>query len=193
MLPEEKLLRLIRKDARRQGGDLPGSVPVKKPASGAVKRTYVSLLNIRSAVTALFVLSCGYLLWEVVYSFTGLNSADSISFSPAGDSGRELFTVPDVKPVRYYLDGMSGRQVFKVSTGGAGESPVGIAGSDSIRDFSLVGIISGERPQAIIQDNKTQKTYYLNKGQTIAEYMVEDILPDKVILNTGGQRYELFL
>jgi hypothetical protein len=193
MLPEEKLLKLIRKDVQQQNAGASASVSRKKPVFGSLRRAYGFLLNIRVAVIFLFVVSSAYFMAEVIYSFVGLKKISAGFVPPEKLGGTGAPALPDIKPCQYYLDGIAGRQVFKIAYAGNTEPSLSAAGSESIRDFSLVGIISGDNPQAIIQENKTQKTYYLNKGQAIAEYTVEDVLPDKVILNAGGQRYELFL
>lgn len=63
----------------------------------------------------------------------------------------------------------------------------------SIQDLSLMGIISGDNPQAAIQDKKTQKVYYVSKGESVADFLIEDIQDGKIILGYKGQRYELRL
>ncbi len=67
------------------------------------------------------------------------------------------------------------------------------AGSDVLKSYTLKGIIAGENPQAIIEDVKNQKTYFLNKGQTLNNIQVEDILKDSVIVSIDGQKFELVL
>ncbi|MDD2702654.1 MAG: hypothetical protein PHC33_01430 [Candidatus Omnitrophica bacterium] len=192
MLPEEKLLKLIRKDSKQQSGGDAAPVSRIKPVFVFLSRVHAPVLSVRFAVMFLFVLSCVYFLSEVIYPFVGLQKINA-AFDPPDNGDPGAPALPDLKPFQYYLDGIANRQVFKVSCAGNPESFVSTLGPESIRDFSLVGIISGDNPQAIIQDNKTQKTYYLNKGQSIAEYTIEEVLSDKVILNAGGQRYEFFL
>ena len=193
MLPEEKLLKLIRKDAHRRDATVSAPASQKNFVFGSFRRASVSLLNVRFAVMFLFVVSSLYFMSEMIYPFVGLRKISVVFFPADKDGGRGSSALPEIKPFRYYLDGIANRQVFKIAYAGNTESFTNAAGSGSLRDFSLVGIISGDNPQAIMQENKTQKTYYLNKGQAIAEYTIEDVLPDKVILNAGGRRYELFL
>ena len=54
--------------------------------------------------------------------------------------------------------------------------------------IGLVGIITGDKPQAIIEDKKAQKTYYMSKGQSFDGYVVEEIYDDKVIINYEGRK-----
>ncbi|MCA9401629.1 MAG: hypothetical protein KC713_08375, partial [Candidatus Omnitrophica bacterium] len=57
--------------------------------------------------------------------------------------------------------------------------------------LKLVGIVMDENPQAIIEDNQAQQTYFVSVGETIAGAVVELITPDKVKLNEGQNILEL--
>lgn len=93
-----------------------------------------------------------------------------------------------------YSGHISARKIF-------GPPPVQeTSGQDTTRpaeeifgNLNLVGIIAGDEPQAIIEDKKSQKTYYLNKGQSFDGINVEEISEDKVKLNSGGRRTTLVL
>ncbi len=59
--------------------------------------------------------------------------------------------------------------------------------------LSLLGVIGGTTPQVIIEDKRTQKTYFLNKGSTFDDIEVGDIFENKVILTYKGKQFELIL
>lgn len=59
--------------------------------------------------------------------------------------------------------------------------------------LSLLGVIGGASPQVIIEDKRTQKTYFLNKGSTFDDIEVGDIFENKVILTYKGKQFELIL
>jgi hypothetical protein len=59
--------------------------------------------------------------------------------------------------------------------------------------LSLLGVIGGASPQVIIEDKRTQKTYFLNKGSSFDDIEVDDILENKVILIYKGKQFELVL
>jgi type II secretory pathway component PulC len=96
-----------------------------------------------------------------------------------------------VKDYSSYSNAVPGRTVFGPAQGGASED-VAPAGSVSER-VGLVGIITGDNPQAIIEDKKAQKTYYLNKGQSFEGYVLEEIADGKVILDYEDKKISLFL
>jgi len=59
--------------------------------------------------------------------------------------------------------------------------------------LNLLGVIGGTTPQVIIEDKRTQKTYFLNKGSTFDDIEVGDIFENKVILTYKGKQFELVL
>ena len=60
--------------------------------------------------------------------------------------------------------------------------------------LTLMGIVAGDPPQAIIEDTQTHKTYFLTAGQAIAEgAVVEQVSENRVILNFAGEKIELTL
>lgn len=70
--------------------------------------------------------------------------------------------------------------------------------SESAQDLStrlsLMGIMGGEPPQAIIQDAKTQKTFFVSPGQAVTEGAVlKRVLENRVILDLRGEEIELAL
>ncbi len=61
------------------------------------------------------------------------------------------------------------------------------------QNYSLVAVLNGANPQAIIADKKNDRTHYLYKGQSIGDVKVQEIEDKKVILNHKGRTFELFL
>jgi len=70
------------------------------------------------------------------------------------------------------------------------EKPL-ISKDDLIKDFVLLGVVEGKRNQAVIEDKKAKKTFFLYKGDMIKEFKVYDIKDGKVILDYKGERIEL--
>ncbi|MFH1777988.1 MAG: hypothetical protein ABH952_10580 [Candidatus Omnitrophota bacterium] len=62
-----------------------------------------------------------------------------------------------------------------------------------VKDFKLVGIIGGSAPQAIIEDTKEQKTYFLTEGQVFGNMItVKKVLKNSVILSKDEEELEFF-
>ncbi|MFA4982288.1 MAG: type II secretion system protein N [Candidatus Omnitrophota bacterium] len=96
------------------------------------------------------------------------------------------------KDYSYYSGDISRKKIFTASSGDATAPKIGVS-SDALNDLGLVGIIPGDDPQAIIEDKKNQKTYYLNKGQSFDNFTVEEITESKVVLDQDGRKIALFL
>ena len=211
--PEEKLLRLIRAEKKTkpspnlwdkyQGGnldkevtaDIPHLKPaIKKPRFSFI-RPYLTAGNIQRLIPVFLIASIVYLLISFIYPFVGLNKIELPKTPLDKMKELELKLKKESKPLEFYLQGIRQREIFGNPVGSSQETviPAGATEADLIKDISLVGIISGLTPQAIIEDKKAQKTYYVTKGQFIGEMQVEDILEGKIILNFKGKRFELYI
>lgn len=202
--PEEKLLRLIRgkKEPKNSSlnpesvldNSLPGTSSninyfFKKLLSGLS----LSHLFLQKASLIIILFSLIPLVISFVYPFVGLKKIKLPAVSAQKIEGFALIPDQKMKPYEFYSEVLSRSDLFKVSTTAAQEAAVGTVAADasSIKDIDLIGIISGDSPQAIIEDKKIKKTYYVTKGQFIGDIQVEDILQGKVVLIFEGQKYEL--
>lgn len=60
--------------------------------------------------------------------------------------------------------------------------------------LTLMGIVSGNPPQAIIEDAQTKKTYFVSKGQAVSDgALIDQVLENRVILDLDGEKVELTL
>lgn len=60
-----------------------------------------------------------------------------------------------------------------------------------VKDLKLVGVIWGKAPQAIIEDSKEQKTYFLTEGQMFGNSItIKKILQNSVILSRDSEEME---
>ena len=111
----------------------------------------------------------------------------------AARHSREADSSSAAKPYEYYSDVIGKKNLFKSEFT---SSPVNIgqaagAPEDIVSSLNLIGFVSGEKRQAIIEDKKSGKTYFLYKGDNLSGYEVIDVLEDKVILEGGGRTLEL--
>ncbi len=220
--PEEKLLRLIRGKAKEvdKPTALKAASP-KGPAemtSSAMpttqcqprtipvvtdERRYLKYIN--SALITVLIITVAFFVYDLVsFKFKrpalgAVNEAQTSSLEflpqisePGFQSGEAQRT-----PFSTYSEAIGSRELFKPLRPGAQTEKAPTLGSESaydkLKDLSLIGIIAGERPQAVIEDKKIQKTYFLYKGQTINQMKVEEILKDRVILDYYGEMLELAL
>ncbi len=202
LLPEEKLLRLIRGN---KNNDISLNKVIKEPiidSKPAVKyagnpwaRKFSGFLNINTILRAVFIAACLYLIISFIYPWAGLQELKPSQVTPDKFSGFKEEQARDIKPYEFYSESVKKRPIFTSPDKQENyKQPAAKAVTqDLLKDMVLLGIVSGENPQAIIEDKNTQKTYYLSKGQFIGEFQVTDIREGKIILDFNGQVVELNL
>lgn len=202
--PEEKLLRLIR-GQRSPEKPLPAEPALAKPKVNLQvaqwKREVYSFapkflrsLNIQKWLIIIFMLSCAYLAAAVAYPLFIPKKPPLPKIAAKNIPEEKMFLEESAKPYEFYSGPIKEKQIFG-SLGlqaGGGDAPIAL-GNELIKDINLVGILSGDNPQAVIEDKKAQKTYYVTKGQFVGQFQLEDIREGKIILGSGGQKYELYL
>jgi len=99
----------------------------------------------------------------------------------------------DIKPYSYYSSSIAGRNIFKPPQVEEEAVITGPTLEEIMGSLSLIGIIAGDKPQAIIEDKKSAKSHFLYEGSSIGQVKVVDILEDSVILEYQGQKFELVL
>lgn len=97
-----------------------------------------------------------------------------------------------------YEASVSEKTIFKSpSSGFAGQAVPSSAASSAqesaLKDLVLVGVLPGETPQAVLEDRKAQKTYYLSPKQSTDGITVEEIHGDTVTLDVGGETRKMSL
>jgi type II secretory pathway component PulC len=198
--PEEKLLRLIR-------GQKKQSTAIDKTSQDAAQglkagksrvlnfsfQKYLVFLNINKIIFTIFVISCIYLIFSFAYPIFMPKNIILPEITQEKITEEETGIAQRIKPYEFYAQSLKNRQIFSSASGQDSEKPKGALNADLTKDFSLIGIISGENPQAVIEDKKTEKSYYVTKGQFIGEFKVEEIQEGKIILNYNGQKFELYL
>lgn len=197
--PEEKLLRLIKGAKKHEKPEEPKliepkkNIPEVRPSIALDVRKYLSKAYIYKLVAIFFCLSCFYLIASFIYPWFGFKKVELPKAKY--DEAPALETTPTEKviPYEFYSESIKGRQIFGGISQDSKLAADSGAGADFIKEINLLGIISGDEPQAFIEDKSTQKAYYVTKGQFIGECQVEDILDGKVILKYRGRSYELYL
>jgi len=68
-----------------------------------------------------------------------------------------------------------------------------ISKEELVKDLNLMGIITGDNDQVIIEDKKAKKTFFLYESDRLGEFKVYDIKESGVILDYKGEKIELKL
>ncbi len=202
--PEEKLLRLIRakpsvKPAAPEGPaaawpTMGAAMDLPFAAGGRAARRQLPWPKV--AVAALSIALGVEGLWLLVQLVRPLPPVGLPAVQDAQIQDGASAEAPEALPS---LAASAQRPLF-ASSGGSNIAPAtdyrmpsGMAKGLTSR-LSLTGIVSGEPPQAIIEDSETKKTYFVTAGQPIVEGAVlEQVLDNRVVLSLDGERIELSL
>ena len=193
--PEERLLRLIR-------GKPPAAQPLPSTLTPSVARTArvarpprerSRLLPALNAVLGcLLVLFLAAIVWRL---------RQPVSVPAAGASASPVaLPAPPAAPPALDTAPLQQRQLFQPPLAGADTPAASSSGAQqqaaqsALAPLTLVGIVDGTPPQAIIADATTQKSYFVTAGETFgAGFEVERIGEDRVTLRYQGASVELHL
>ncbi len=108
-------------------------------------------------------------------------------------SGQKELIRPDLN---YFSGQIEARNIFspaatEESSTAQGPIEQGPSLEEVKSQLNLLGVMMGDTPQAIIEDKKTQRSYFLNKGGSFDDIQVKAISENKVILTYKGQEFEL--
>lgn len=192
ILPEEKLLNLIRKKGTFVSNSAQEKTTVKKFFSLNLLQ-YLPFLSLQKIIWGIFILAIVFLGISLIYPFFGLRKIKLPHLIQLDNVVPKNEIKQEAKPFDFYKKAAGERQIFTSQNTPETSRLTGAINAELTKDINLVGIVAGDNPQAIIEDKKTQKAYYVSKGQFIGEFRVDDIGEGKVILDYAGQKFELYL
>lgn len=121
-------------------------------------------------------------------------SAREFTVSQAVKSDSGFKEIAAMKGVAYYIGKLSGRDIFnrQAKPNEFAQEPVFSAKmADMTASLKLVGISMSDNPDAMIEDTKLQKTYFVKMGSTVGDLRVDLITKDKVVLKYNKELFEL--
>ena len=207
--PEERLLKLIKKGTKSQeptekkGEGISKVGPEKgmseakwseqqKARLGTREQKRKTIKVIHRFLLLFLLLLGGYFLFDLII----FRPCEILVEIPGVlEEMPEAEPVTPLQPFEFYTKEIGKRELFTplIPKEEGKPEPV-VTLKDLAANLSLIGIIeSDSRLQAIVEDRKQQKTYFLYKGDSIGEIEVKDVLEGKVILGYGDEELELVL
>lgn len=195
MQPADNIPQLSKVAAYREGKKpkIAKFISISLPFPFKLKETDTRRLN--SILVPILIFLLLYFIYDLFYTTFYKKTELKILMEDAKKIAgvKEGEVVLEKKPYSYYASSIEGRNIFMPQEVEA-ESVISGPTVDEIKaSLSLIGIIAGDRPQAIIEDKKTRKSYFLYKGGIVGESKIVEILQDSVIMEYKGQRFELVL
>ncbi len=176
----------------------PGFRPTgsSRGASRVSARSSSPLWALNLGLSALILAECAVLV-RVVVSPLEATAVETPS-AVAPHVAAEKTPVPKEEPLPSLAQAVS-RPLFQLQggTGGGGGRPAASPSDQSktlSARLSLIGVVSGNPPQAIIEDSQTKKSYFVSAGQTVVEgATVLEVRDNHVVLDLNGERIDLAL
>ena len=194
--PEERLLKLIRGKALPPHAQPPSGSAGLASGLGARGRTRGWF---RTALVLLGAVLGGEVVWlaiQLVRPLPEIAMPPAASAPPAAAAASAVPAEPvDAMPS---VAASAARPMFAAPAGGAASGASRTAPSESANllasRLTLMGIISSDPPQAIIEDAQAQKTYFVTVGQALVDgALLDRVLENRVILDYHGEKIELNL
>jgi hypothetical protein len=185
--------------AVKAAGGMPGINALKEKIQGALKAgpqaLDICLLNyglmvIIGALIIVFIMSA-YWSWKDLNKELAKRNNPAAPVAQTSSGMKEIATM---KGVAYYIGKLAGRDIFrrKAKLDGLADEPVFSSKmADMTADLKLVGISMSDDPDAMVEDTKFQKTYFVKSGSMIGDLRVAEITKDKVVLKYNKELFEL--
>lgn len=187
--PEERLLRLIRGQPTGNATATPAARTASRLPRAPRLPTATIVLVLNSVLGVLLIGCLIGVIWALMRPATLPPVAAAVPLElppppaepPALDTQvfqRQLFQNPASAPEAPSADDAAAKQQAQAA----------------MASLSLVGIVDGTPPQAIIADAQTQKSYFVKEGETFGPgVLVEHIAPGRVTVTFQGVQAELHL
>lgn len=181
---EEKLLKLIRKaPAAKQ--------PMKVDEKN--KKTQVDFLGLGNRLLLFSILGLAVYIAIDYFVLKPKKIEQDISVTLSDAEPIKNIVNIEEKSFSFYQGEFERRNIFLFpwektdqNQGGEGQ-PV----ADLKILIKVSGILMGESPQVIVEDIKTQQTFFLSPGESVLGATVEEIRADRVIFNFNGNKVEM--
>ena len=204
-LPEEKLLKLIREKAARPESQPPVPAGAAAGVGFSLSEAAGRAPEVRWPVLAagglgaVLLLELAYLAIQLIRPVPTVPVVipESQAAAQAGEGGSTPLDVPSLaqsaSPTLFVSPVSDSLGTPSPQTQSPRRGPSETAKLLASR-LTLMGIVAGQSPQAIIEDAQTKKSYFVTVGQPVAEgAMVDQILDNRVILDLEGEKIELTL
>lgn len=203
--PEEKLLKLIRRKDRtsskeedvKKSNAGSANPSAKSSTKGVTSKNNISVIlkaSDKILLLAVFALSL-YIGYELFFTGKNVNTLvkEPLNITKgAGDEAGPIVKTVMPQPSDYYTSPAQARDLFDTAfTKKTDEGKKSVSVSELTKNMRLVGIILGEVSEAIIEDLELRQTFFLHKGESFKNGIIEEIEESKVILSFGNQRVEL--
>jgi len=172
---------------------------VKSFKGGELPQLDVKTVNM-IMILGIFALGI-YLVSNITMSITNSKKMPDVDFGiQKGQEFADVGKASLLKAASYYLEKVKERNIFEIGEKKEIEQPKEVADKtklpsqktmEVIQNLKLVGISWSDNPDAMIEDTRSMRTFFVKRGETIGDIKIQAIFKDKVVLNCAGEEVEL--
>lgn len=153
-------------------------------------------LNIKAVNMLFFALIAVITLYYLNGISNSLKKIRNINLGDLVSAKNELSASKEnsrLNPFPYYLEQVKKRDIFRMGQKPPqdGSEVISSKAAEAGQSLKLVGISWSNLPDAMIEDTKAGKTFFVKKGQIVNDFVVEAIYKEKVVLKYGAESIEL--
>lgn len=173
-------------------------------------KKFFTITNVNKSLLVLFLLALAYAAYDlglfIIPRLVGMTVKQNIDVSdyrksrPAAEIKEKEAQATQIQPLTYYTQPMESRELFKSvvaetakDIGQTQAQATKIKLDETVKALALKGIIAGEPRQAVIEDAKSAKTYFVTTQDKIGDIIIEEITDTRVRLKLEGQSADLTL
>ena len=161
-----------------------------QPVGAALKNNIHPMKFAKGALAALTAMAVIFFFWQIFFC-SAEKDFKKLLFKPSVAAPDPAMPQGSAKAAPDPTESLDpGKSLFQYSsvneTKDFGSNTMAIPGA--LEDIFLVGLLSGDVPQAILENRKTQQTYYLSQGQSANGITVDEIHGRSVVLSSGDTK-----
>ena len=153
-------------------------------------------LNIKAVNALLFILAFMLVFFYINGISVSLNKIKDINlgnFVAIKDSAKISPEESLLKPFSFYQEVIKPRDIFRMGQKPSLDSAdvISSKAAEASQTLKMVGISWSDQPDAMIEDTKSGKTYFVKKGQMVGDFKVVAVYKDRVTLRYGEENIDL--
>ena len=162
-----------------------------------------SIRSVNNMMTIVVVALAGFLIMNIATALMNMGGGRMFKVKSVSGGTTLAYDIKGgfVKPLNGILLKIRGRDIFKMGELKKSQTQEAVAEEpkedprakalEAVSHLRLVGISWSSDPDAMIEDTKAVRTFFVKTGQKIGKVTIEAIFKDKVILEVLGQEVEL--